>query len=100
MGWLSDAIADWLKGLIIDGIKFNFIRMFEDMNARIGDIASQVGKTPAGWNAGIFPLVRTLSVSVIMPIAGMILTFILCYELILLIIERNNMHELGEKQPD
>jgi len=93
MGWLSDAIADWLKGLIIDGIKFNFTGMFEDMNARIGDIASQVGKTPAGWNAGIFSLVRTLSESVIMPIAGMILTFILCYELIHLIIERNNMHE-------
>ena len=93
MGWLSNAIADWLKGLIIDGIKFNFTGMFEDMNARIGDIASQVGQTPAGWNAGIFSLVRTLSESVIMPIAGMILTFILCYELIHLIIERNNMHE-------
>jgi hypothetical protein len=52
-----------------------------------------VGQTPAGWNAGIFALVRTLSETVVIPIAGMILTFILCYELIHLIIEKNNMHE-------
>jgi hypothetical protein len=63
------------------------------MNERVGDIAGQVGQTPEGWNSGIFDLVRNLSETVIIPIAGMILTFIVCYELIHLIIERNNMHE-------
>ena len=90
---IGDAISDWIKGLFIDGIMANFTGMFSDMNERVGDIASQVGQTPAGWNAGIFALIRTLSETVIIPIAGMILTFVLCYELIHLIIEKNNMHD-------
>ena len=90
---LSDLIEEWIRGLFTDGIMFNFTGMFNDMNARVGEIAGQVGQTPAGWNAGIFSLVRTLSETVVMPIAGMILTFVLCYELIHLIIERNNMHD-------
>ncbi|MCL2516931.1 MAG: CD0415/CD1112 family protein [Oscillospiraceae bacterium] len=93
MAGLLDSIADWFRGLLIDGITGNFIGMFNDMNARVGDIASQVGQTPAGWNAGIFALIRTLSETVVIPIAGMILTFVLCYELIHLIIEKNNMHD-------
>ncbi|MCL2547530.1 MAG: CD0415/CD1112 family protein [Oscillospiraceae bacterium] len=90
---LFDAIADWFRGLLIDGIMHNFTGMFEDMNTRVGEIAGQVGQTPEGWNSGIFALVRTLSETVVMPIAGMILTFIVCYELIHLVIERNNMHD-------
>jgi len=90
---LFDAIADWFRGLLIDGIIHNFTGMFNDMNARVGEVAGQVGQTPEGWNAGIFNLVRTLSETVVMPIAGMILTFIVCYELIHHIIERNNMHD-------
>ena len=91
--WIINSIADWFKELLIDGIMFNFTGMFTDMNNRVGDIAGQVGQTPAGWNAGIFNLVRTLSETVVIPIAGMILTFILCYELIHMVIEKNNMAE-------
>jgi len=90
---LFDAIAEWFRGLLIDGITHNFTGMFNDMNERVNEIAGQVGQTPQGWNAGVFNLVRSLSETVIIPIAGVILTFIVCYELIHLIIERNNMHE-------
>jgi hypothetical protein len=90
---LFDAIAEWFTGLLIDGIMFNFTRMFNEVNRAVSEISSQVGQTPAGWNAGIFALIRTLSQTVVMPIAGMILTFILCYELINMIIEKNNMAE-------
>ena len=90
---IFDSIVDWFVGLLIDGIIYNFTGMFNDMNARVNTIASQVGQTPQGWNAGIFNLIRTLSEMVVVPIAGMILTFILCYELIHMIIERNNMHD-------
>ena len=67
--------------------------MFNQANSEINEIAGIVGQTPAGWNAGIFSLIQTLSETVIIPIAGVILTFILCYELIHMIIERNNMHD-------
>jgi hypothetical protein len=77
---LFDSIAEWFRGLLIDGITGNFSGMFNEVNTKVGEIASQVGQTPAGWNAGIFNLVRTLSETVIIPIAGMILTFVLCYE--------------------
>ena len=91
MGTLFDSIAEWFRGILVDGITANFTGMFDEVNSKVGDIATQVGQTPAGWNAGIFSLVRTLSETVIIPIAGVILTFILCYELITMIIEKNNM---------
>ena len=88
---IADAIGEWLRGLLTDGITSNFAKMFEDVNTKVGDIAVQIGQTPAGWNAGIFSLIKTLSETVIIPVAGMILTFVLCYELITMIIEKNNM---------
>jgi len=88
---LFDAIAEWFTGLLVDGIMSNFTRMFNEVNRAVGEISSQVGQTPEGWNSGIFALIRTLSQTVVMPIAGMILTFILCYELIHMVIEKNNM---------
>ena len=88
---LFDAIADWFRGILIDGIISNFTGMFDEVNTKVGEIAAQVGQTPAGWNAGVFNLIRTLSETVIIPVAGMILTFVLCYELITMVIEKNNM---------
>jgi hypothetical protein len=67
--------------------------MFSEVNHQVQDIATQVGTTPAGWNAGVFDMIRTLSETVILPIAGMVLTFVLCYELIQLIIEKNNLSD-------
>jgi hypothetical protein len=86
-------IKDWFNGLLIDGIMSNFTGMFNEVNTKVGEISSQVGQTPQGWNAGIFSLVKTLSETVVIPVAGMILTFILCYELIHMIMEKNNMAE-------
>lgn len=93
MDGLLDSIAEWFRGIFIEGITSNFTGMFNEVNAQVGQIAGQVGQTPQGWNAGIFGLVRTLSETVVIPVAGMILTFILCYELIHMIIEKNNMAE-------
>lgn len=88
---LFDAIAEWFRGILVDGITSNFTGMFDEVNAKVGEIAGQVGQTPQGWNSGVFSLIRTLSETVVIPVAGMILTFVLCYELIQMIIEKNNM---------
>jgi hypothetical protein len=93
MSGLLDSIAGWLRELLISGITSNFEGMFDEVNTKVGEIAGQVGQTPEGWNAGIFSLVKTLSETVVIPVAGMILTFILCYELIHMIMEKNNMAE-------
>ena len=90
---LFDSIIDWFRGLLIDGIMFNFTHMFNEANREINEIAATVGQTPAGWNPGVFSLIQTISETVIIPIAGVILTFILCYELIHMILEKNNMHD-------
>ncbi|MCL2776341.1 MAG: CD0415/CD1112 family protein [Oscillospiraceae bacterium] len=90
---LFDSIANWFRGLLIDGIMSNFTGMFNEVNTKVGEIAAQVGQTPQGWNSSVFSLIRTISETVVIPIAGMILTFILCYELITMIIEKNNMAE-------
>jgi len=86
-------ITDWFRGLFIDGIINNFSNMYDEVNTKVGEIATQVGQTPQGWNAGVFNMIRTLSETVIIPVAGLILTFVLCYELIQLLIEKNNMAE-------
>jgi hypothetical protein len=93
MNAIKDAIADWIREMLIDGIIANFTGMFDEVNTKIGEIATQVGQTPQGWNANVFNLIRTLSETVIIPIAGIILTFVLCYELISMIIDKNNMHD-------
>ena len=94
MGFLTDWITDWLKELLIGGIMDNLSGLFDTVNARVGEIAVQVGTTPAAWNAGVFSLIRRLSETVILPVAGMVLTFVAAYELIQLLVERNNLHDL------
>ncbi len=93
MDGLFDSIAEWLRELLIGGITSNFTGMFDDINTEVAGIAGQVGQTPQGWNASVFTLIRTLSETVVIPIAGVILTFILCYELIHMVMEKNNMAE-------
>ena len=94
MGFLTDWITNWLKELLIGGIMDNLSGLFDTVNARVGEIAVQAGTTPAAWNAGVFSLIRRLSETVILPIAGLVLTFVATYELIQLLVERNNLHDL------
>lgn len=91
---IIDAIEDWLRNLLISMITSNLTTLFDDVNTKVGTIASEVGQTPQGWNSSIFAMVRNLSENVIIPIAGLIITFVLCYELITLITEKNNMHDV------
>ena len=94
MGILTDWLTDWLKEILIEGIMGNLTGLFDTVNTRVGEIAVQVGTTPATWNAGVFSLIRQLSETVILPIAGLVLTFVATYELIQLLIEKNNLHDL------
>ena len=93
MDFLTDWLTDWLKELLIGGIMGNLEGLFDTVNAKVGEIAVQVGTTPADWNAGVFSLIRQLSETVILPIAGLVLTFVATYELIQMLLEKNNMHE-------
>ena len=94
MGAIFDKIAEWLKEILIDGITGNLSGMFETVNTKVGEIAGEVGQTPSGWNGGVFSMIQTLSETVILPIAGIILTFVMCYELIQIIIEKNNLQDI------
>ena len=85
---ILDMIQEWFKELLIDGIISNLTGMFDTLNTKVGEIAGEVGMTPAAWNSSIFNMIRNLSETVIVPIAGIILTFVMCYELIQLIIEK------------
>ncbi len=84
-------IEDWLKGMLVDGIMNNLSGLFDAVNQQVADVAAHVGSTPSGFSPGVFSLVRNISESVIIPIAGLFLTFIACYELIQLIIDHNNL---------
>ena len=90
---IIEMIQEWFKEVLIDGILSNLSGTFDTVNAKVGEIAGEVGMTPSGWNGGIFNMIRSLSETVIVPIAGIILTFVMCYELIQLIVEKNNLHD-------
>ena len=90
--WAS--ITKWLKEVLIDGITSNLTGMFDSTNQRIGEIAGNVGTTPQAWNGNVFSMIQHLSETVIVPIAGLILAFVMTLELIRLITEKNNLHDL------
>lgn len=94
MQGILDKIAEWFKELLIDGITSNLSGMFDTVNEKVGEIAGQVGQTPSAFNGGVFSMIRSLSNNVILPIAGIILTFVMCYELIQIVIEKNNLHDV------
>lgn len=91
MDSILQQITDWLKEMLISAIMGNLSGMFESVNNQVGEIATSVGRTPESFSPEIFAMVRNISESVIIPIAGLILTFIACYELIQLIIDHNNL---------
>ena len=91
---IFDAIETWLKGLLISTINSNLTTMFADINAKTGDIAAQVGQTPQEWNSGIFSMIQSLSETVMIPIAGLIITAVLCWELISMVTDRNNLNDV------
>ena len=91
---ILDWLEEWFKGVLIDGITSNLTGLFDTVNGKVGEIAADVGATPQDWNSGVFNMLLSLSETVIVPIAGAILALIMCYELIQLIAERNNMHDM------
>lgn len=91
MDSVLEQIGEWLKGLLISAIMDQLSGLFDSVNTQVGDIATQVGQTPANFSPGVFSMIRNVSESVIIPIAGLILTFIACYELIQMIIDHNNL---------
>lgn len=88
---ILEQITDWLKSMIISGIMGNLSGMFDSVNQQVGQIAGDVGTSPANFSPAVFSMIRNISESVILPIAGMVLTFIACYELIQMLIEHNNL---------
>lgn len=91
---IFDAIEEWMRDLLTGMVTSNLTTMFTDVNEKTGEIAAQVGMTPQGWNSSIYNMVQSLSNSVIVPIAGIIITMVLCYELISMLTERNNLHDV------
>ena len=94
MKGILDSINEWIKEILIGAINGNLSTMFGDVNDKVGSIAGEVGQTPQAWNASIFSMIRTLSENVIVPIAGLVITYVLCYELITMITDKNNMHDV------
>jgi hypothetical protein len=93
LDFIWDKITEWLKEVLVSSIMDNLLGLFGTVNERVADIATQVGMTPQAWNAGIHGMIRNLSQSVILPIAGVILALVMTLELIQLVMEKNNMHE-------
>ena len=93
MDFIWGKVTEWLKGILVDGIMSNLSTLFEQVNQQVGDIATQVGTTPAGWNSGVFNMIHNLSDNVILPIAGVILAIVMTMELLQMVIEKNNMHD-------
>ena len=93
MNFVWTRLTEWLTTMLVGSIMGNLTGLFDSINARVSEIAVNVGSTPQAWNSGVFNMVQNLSETVMLPIAGIILTFVMTYELIQMIMERNNMHD-------
>ena len=93
MNFIWEKITEWLKGLLVGGIMSNLTGLFDSINGQVSEIAATVGATPQGWNGGVFSMVKNLSETVVVPIAGVLLTFVMCVELIQMVVDRNSMHD-------
>ena len=94
MDFLWDAITGWLKDILVSGIMSNLSGMFDSVNEKVGDIATQVGATPQAWNGSIFNMVQNLSQNVVLPVAGVILAFVMTLELVQILMDKNNFHDI------
>ena len=94
MDFLWESITGWLKEVLVSGIISNLSGLFDTMNEQVGEIAAQVGATPQAWNNSIFQMVHSLSETVILPVAGVILAFVMTLELVQLLLDKNNYHEI------
>ena len=94
MDFLWDAITGWLKELLVSGTLSNLSGLFDGVNQKTGEIAAQIGTTPQAWNASIYGMVHTLSENVVMPIAGVILAFVMTLELVQILMDKNNFHDI------
>lgn len=94
MDFLLDSLTEWLKEMLVNGILSNLSGMFDSVNSQVADISVQVGQTPQGWNGSIFNMIQSLSNTIIVPIAGAILAFVMTLELIQLIVEKNNLNDV------
>ena len=93
MGGIIDKITEFIKAILQGWVLSNLDNMFTDVNEKVGTIAGEVSKTPSTWNTGIFNMIKNLSENVVIPIAGMVISFVLIYELITMVIDKNNMHD-------
>ena len=94
MNFLWDKVTEWLKELLIGSIMSNLTGLFDNVNRQVAGVADNVGATPQAWNDGVFGMIRNLSDNVILPIAGVILALVATLELIQMIVDRNNMHDM------
>lgn len=94
MDVIKQAIVDWLREILVGGIISNLSGLYDSTNTRVAEISNQIGTTPAAWNSSIYNMIRALSDNVILPIAGVVLAFVMTLELIQLIVDRNNMHDV------
>ena len=94
MDFLLEALTNWLKEMLVGGIMSNLSGMFDSVNQQVADISVQVGQTPQGWNGSIFNMIENLSNSIMVPIAGVILTIVMTVDLIQMIADKNNLHDV------
>ena len=94
MDYIFDKFTEWIKTLLVDGIMNNLTGLFDNVNAKVTEISTQIGQTPQAWNSNIFNMIKNLSDNIILPIAGIILAIVMTLELIQLIADRNNLHDV------
>ena len=94
MDFLLDALTNWLKEMLVGGIMGNLFGMFDSVNRQVADVSVQIGQTPQSWNPGVFSMIQTLSENIMVPIAGVILAAVMTLELIQMITDKNNLHDV------
>lgn len=86
-------LEEWLREILTDGITSNLSGLFDQVNNKVAEISTTVGKTPQTWNSAIYAMIKSLSDNVMVPIAAIVLAIVMTTELIQMVVERNNFHD-------
>ncbi len=96
MDFVFERLDLWIKGILADTVCSNLRSMMETIQTLTVGLDSELALSPDSYNADMWSMLQNVIDSAIVPVASLVLTAIMCLELISWLNEQNNMRTTGD----